>query len=337
MALSLRLERRAFLWRVRARAMPAESNKPATLDEVVSVLEAAWTAGKARVFLDADGQLLDEGVKANPKNQLYIAQIKRDPSRDLISILVNRGDPDWVDPALLDPTLNKVRVERPSAKEAPGWSAHLLISTKLEASREHRACFEKMPRLSGSLILAAFDRMVTLALETNPSYTYEVIKKGKKPKIEHRNYRPTLEIRRSASETLAEDLERGVLSGITLTRERKSYAGIGVDPETKKVEEKIIITLAKLNATAAEAYLAKIIPKVREEFESMQVHISELPGGQSSNPVLPLDEQEALETLYVRAKRLTGFDVVLEQCYQDVSPDIESKMYAEICDNSNWS
>lgn len=69
MALSIKIERRAFLWKVTTRTMPDAAGKPTSLDEIVSVLEGAFTAGTARVYLDGDGNLLDAGITPpNPKN-----------------------------------------------------------------------------------------------------------------------------------------------------------------------------------------------------------------------------------------------------------------------------
>lgn len=337
MAISLKAERRAFLWKAKTRTLPAEALKPTSLDELICILEGEHSAGRARVYLDAENRILDDSIPPpNLKNQIYIADIKRHPTRDVVSILLNRGDPQSVDPALLDPSANAVRVERPTAKEAPGWSAHLVISTKTTGG-VHRACYEQMSRMPSSLVLATFDRIVERALVGNPAYTYQVIKKGKKPKIEHRPYRPLLEVKRSPSETLQEDLNHGRLSGITLTREKPIDAGLAVDSRVKRIEEQVLITLAKLDADEAREYLAKVLPAARRDYSSVQVHIVDLPGKQSSNPTIPLQQEAAMEELYVRAKRMTGFSVLLEQCYDSVCTDIEDAMIDLIEDDDNWS
>jgi hypothetical protein len=340
MALSIKVERRAFLWRVSTRTLPDAANKPTSLDEIVSILEGEFSAGNARVYLQGDGTLLDEGVTPpNLKNQLYIADIKRDGAQGTISILFNRGDPGWVDPALLDPVANEVRVERPTAMEAPGWSAHLVIADKA-TDGFHRACYEQMTRMPTSLVLAVMDRIVERSLDGNPHYKFEVVKKDKKtkkPTIEHRPYRPVLVVSRSPSENLEQDLLDGRLSGVTLTREMPVDAGIGVDAQVKKVEQQLLITLAKLDANEAQQYLSKLIPQVKDDYSSIQVHIVDLPGGQSSNPTVPLEKEAAMEELYVRAKRLVDFGVLLEQCYETVCDPIKEKMVELIDDDSNWS
>lgn len=337
MSISLRTERRAFLWRLWPRAFPAESGKTATLDEVISVLEAEHSAGRARVYLDPDGRLLDEGEPvANDKNQLYVAAIERDPLHKVVSLLINRGDPSWVDPALLDPGANAVRVARPMPKEAPGWSAHLVISTEMHGGA-HRACFEQMQRVSGSLVLEVIDRIVSRALRNNPSYKYQVTLKRKKGnKIEHRPYRPALEVTRSPSERLVEDLENGSLGGVILRRDKTDFAGVGIDQYVRKIEEKVFINVRKMTSSEASNFLLKIMPQAKKDYSSMQVQIFGLPGNQSSSPTIPLSDQEAFDHLYVRAKRLTDFKVILEQCYDVICKEIKEKLVKEIHTEANW-
>jgi hypothetical protein len=337
MAISPRSERRAFLWRIWARALPPASEKPATLDEVISILEGEVGSKSARVYLGPDGKILDVPGN-NPKNQLYIADIKRNPAEKVISLVINRGDPGWVDPALLDPQANAVRIEHPHPKEAPGWSAHLVISTSMHGGA-HRACFEQVRGVSGNLVLDAMDRIVADALKGNPAYTYEIIKqKGGKPNIQHKPYRPALEVTRSPSERLLEDLEQGVLTGVTFSRESKQYAGLGLDKIVKQSQEQLVISLEKTSGKTAADYIHTLIGMAKDQgFEQMSVKITGLAGGQSSGPALPLDDQEAFEHLYVRAKRITDFGVHLEQCYEQVYPPIEKKLIEEIHDPSNWT
>lgn len=338
MPVALTSERRAFLWRIWVRPTPVEANKPVTLDEIVCVLESAHSANRARVHLTAGSRFLAEADPLrNPRNQIYVAEIKRDPKRRVVTLLINRGDPDAVAPALLDASANAVRVERPRANEAPGWSAHLVISLVAHGGA-HRACFEQMSRVSGNLVLEALDRIVARELDGNPAYTYEVVtKKGQKTHIEHKPYRPTMNVNRTPSETLLEDLEAGELSGITLIRKKRSYAGIGEDEQVRRYEEKIELGLKKMGASDAENYLRKVFRAARDqEFESVIPHVTKLPGGQSSNPTIPLDDEEALEHLYVRAKRLTQFDEILEQCYPSICTEIEDKLISEVQDPSNW-
>jgi len=338
---ALRSERRVFLWHIRPHVTPPEAaeQKQATLEEVVDVLDAEHSGGRARVYLGSKGQLLeDDDPNRNDKNQLYVAQIKRDPTRKIVTLLINRGDPDAVSPALLDPEANAVRVEHPKEKEAPGWSAHLVISTEA-VKGAHRACFEQMPRVSSQLVLDVLDKIVARALTNNPHYRYQVVQKSKKgkPTISWKPYRPTIGAKRVPSERLQEDLDQGELQGVTLTRTTLEYAGIGVDQIVKHAEEKIVLALRPADKSKVEGFLSSLIPKAKaENYSAITFKIAKLPGNQSSTPTLPLDEQDALEQLYVRAKRLTEFKDFLEQCYSDVHGEIEGKMCNLVHDPDNW-
>lgn len=225
-------------------------------------------------------------------------------------------------------------------REAPGWSAHLVISDKM-TDGYHRACYEQMTRMPTSLALSTLDSIVARALDGNPAYKFSVVKKDpktKKPKTEYKSYRPMLSVARAPSESLEHDLLEGRLAGVTLTKElTPKDAGVGVDAQVRKVEQQLLITLAKLEANEAEEYLAKLIPKVKDSYSSIQVHITDLPGNQTSNPKVPLEKEAAMEELYVRAKRLINFSVLLEQCYENVCDPIRVKMTELIADDANWS
>jgi hypothetical protein len=339
---ALKTERRAYLWRMMPGVAPGEAagdGKTGTLDEVISVLEAELSAGTARVHLTEGGRILeDDDPKRDDKNQLFIAEIKRHgDGKQAITLLINRGDPDAVSPAFLDSSTGKVRVAHPTGKESPGWSAHLVISSVAEGL-SHRACFEKMDHVSSSLVMLAIDRMVARALANNPTYRYEVITHPKgKPKVVRKPYRPTLDVDRVQSEKLARDLEIGELTGLTLTRKKICYAGVGVDDLVKRQEEKIHLSLKPAEPTVVQKFLGKFIPHAKAQgFESVQFDIQKLPGKQSSHPTLKLDDHDALEQLYVRAKRLLGFEVVLEQCYGSICPEIEAKMIELLADKDEW-
>src|SRR4051812_27284929 len=102
---ALKTERRVFLWRMRFLPSPAEAVGQVTvnLEDVIGLLEAEWTGNRARVFLSESNRVLDDGdPAADEKNQLYIAEIKRDPKAEAVTILVNRGDPNAVSPSFID-------------------------------------------------------------------------------------------------------------------------------------------------------------------------------------------------------------------------------------------
>jgi hypothetical protein len=338
---ALKLERRVFLWNVRPRVSPSEAQergKSANLDEIISILESAETAGTARVYLSNGSRILeDDDPDRDEKNQLYIAKIKRSADGKSVTLLVNRGDPNAVAPAFLNAEKNSVRVEHPKGSETPGWSAHLVIGM-MPHGTTHRACFEQMPRVSSSIVLSALDHIVARALAHNPTYTYDVVvKTNGKNRIVARPYRPALDAKRIPSENLLEDLNVGSLSSLTLTKRSTFYEGIGAADSIRRQEQKVLIKLKPSDPDDIKALVEKIVKKAKEEdFESVTFGVDDLPGNQSSHPTIPIDDQDAMEHLYVRAKRLTDFQNILEQCYSDPCDEIEERMTAIVIDDTEW-
>jgi hypothetical protein len=322
-------------------AAARENGKAATLEEIVCVLESAWSAGKARAFVAAGGGLLrDDGEEApNGKNQIYIADIQRTPDGRSVTILINRGDPGAVSPAFLNMAgSGSVRVENPKPPEAQGWSAHLTIGMLPSASGSYRACFEKMPGLSSALVLAAIERIVDEELAGNPTYVYEYGRKvGQKMEIARRSYRPVLDVARMPSERLLDDLEKGELSSITLTRASKAYAGPGIANLVTRQERKLILHTAKADAGKLEDLIDDVMSYAKEKkYERVTFHLDKLPGGMSNHPTISVAEEDALEVLYVRAQRLTDFPSFLEQAYETACPQIRGKMEGLVYDDSHW-
>jgi len=157
---ALNTERRVFLWRIRPIASPHEANGAdrasgdkvvVSLDEIIRLLEAEHSAGRGRVFLSDTGRILDDDEEPDEKNRLYIAEIARDPNRGVITLLINRGDPNIASPSFINTVEGTVRTEPPAEDEVPGASAHLVIADKATADG-HRACFEQMPHVSSTLV-----------------------------------------------------------------------------------------------------------------------------------------------------------------------------------------
>jgi len=334
MAIALKTERRVLLLRIKPRIHPADCPKTTNLDEIISLLEASLRAGTARCYITQSEAIIaddDKETERDEKNQIYIADIKRDTKAKTISLLINRGNPNAVSPALLTPSSNDVAYVSPGAKQTPGTSAHLVISTEW-TDGFHRAGFEKMPHVSTSLTSAAIDAIISRAVAGNTKYTFEVIvkpkKKSEKPVKVKERYRPILIFERMQSEKLKSDLSNGELSGVTLTKKVTSYSGPGQKDQVRYQEQKLVIHTAHKDKTVIEKLVASIEAfGKKEDYETITLHIGKLPHNQTSNPTLKLsDEEEALETLYARAQILTDFGTMLEACYENVCPEIEAKI-----------
>jgi hypothetical protein len=335
---ALKTERRVFLWRMRPHAEPEEAKKPVTFAEILGILEGEFKAGHARAFLSPSGRFLDDtDPDKDEKNQLYIADIGHDPKTKTVVILVNRGDPEAVAAAYLNTKKNTVRVEQPKADEAPGWSAHLAISTVAEKGT-HRACFEKMPRVSSSLVLNLINRIVSRVVAGNMKYTYTVpVKTKQKIGSRAKPYRPVLDVNRVPSERLIDDLQKGELSGVTLTKRSTFYTGPGRDGIVRYQEQKVTLKTAPADPSVVTKFMKGLELWAKDNsYESITFHLEKLPHNQTNNPTILLDDQDALEQLYVRAQIISGFTDFLEACYPSICTDIAGKMVDVLATGHGW-
>lgn len=335
-------ERRVFMWHVRPMLWPTEAQEhlATSLDDIVGLLESEWTAKRGRVFLaKGSSKIIDEADPgADPKNQLYIADIKRDTTTKTVTVLMNRGDPETAPTAFLNIPEAKVRTPKAGAPETPGWSAHLVISTEADARGRHRAAFEQMPKVSSGLVEMALSRILERAVVGNPAFVYSIaVKKAGKPKMVQQQGRPYLDAARVPSENLSDDLDKGSLTSVTLTRRKRYYAGVGASDVIRYEEEKVVIHTAPVEKKKILETLGAIIEKAKDEgFEKVSFHLDKLPGNATNNPTIDLSVQDALEHLYVRALRLDNFSVPLDGCYAETCKEIESKMVAIVNDQSKW-
>ncbi|GEM_PF-5106323 len=332
------------MWRITPRCEPAEAEKAVTLSEIVDILESEHKAGRARAYLAGGNRFIDDDDSdRDEKNQLYVADISRDAAKKTITILVNRGDPNAVWTAYLEPSENTVRIEPPKENEAPGYSAHIVFSTVMHKEQghvRHRACFEQMPRVSSSLVLSLINRVVSAAVKGNHKYTYTVpVKTKQKIGSRAKPYRPVLAVKRVPSERLIDDLQKGELSGVTLTKKVLFYNGVGRDQLVKNQEERITIHTAPAAPKMVAAFVRGVEALAKEKsFETITFHLDKLPHGQSNNPTLTLiEDEEALEQLYVRAQIISDFgDLFLEACYPSICKEIEEKMVAVLHSGHGW-
>lgn len=335
-------ERRVHMWHVRPMMWPTEAQQhiSVSLDDIVGLLEAEWSAKRARVFLAKGGsKIIDESdAAADPKNQLYIADIARNATTKTVTILINRGDPDTAPTAFLNIPAASVRTPKAGAPETPGWSAHLVVSLTADGAGRHRAAFEQMQRVSSSLVEMALSRMLERAVEGNPAFTYSVaVKKGGKARMVQQKGRPYLDAARVPSENLKDDLDQGSLSSVTLTRRKRYYAGVGASDVIRYEEEKIVIHTAPVAKAKVISTLEDVIKQAKDDgFEKVSFKLDKLPGNATNNPTIDLSVQDALEHLYVRAVRLDNFVAPLDGCYAKTCVEIEQKMIDVVNDQNRW-
>jgi hypothetical protein len=335
---ALNRERRVFMWHIRPHAIPQESGKTVTLDEIASLLKTSYDAGEAEMYISDEGRMLPDDApedKKNPKNRIYIADFEI--ADDAITLLINRGDTAAADPAYINANTKQVNPVRPGADESQGWSAHLVVR---RAQREglHRACFERMPRSTSSYAESLISKIIANEIKGAAKYTYKKLRRERGITIrEAKTYRPVFGIRKVPSDTIMSDLEKGEISGVTLLRARATLAGLDAPDVVKTINQRLIIKTKPVTNEDMKAFITSLTRIARREgYNQIQIGMEGLPGGTSASPKFSLDIEDATEVLYARTQLLTDFPQFLESCYGQINGDIKNKLKELISDNDQW-
>jgi len=335
---ALKTERQVFLWHVAPHAIPSETPVSVKLTSIFAILQSAYDEKRAFVYLRSDGRVAGDGDEKDVKNCIYIAQMKPSSDGHAMVLLINRGDPDAANPSFLDPQANDVENVSPGEGKVQGWSAHLTIAIKPRADGRHRACFERMSNVSGTLVQRYLEAILDAATVGDEEFSYKkLIKKGKRYVEELRPYKIRLGVNKVPSEKILEDIKNSELSGIKLIRKKSDYTGPASPNLINSVTETLSIKTKKMDESIVGEFVRKVQNWGRDEgYEEIQFEVSNLPGGGSASPRFSLDIADAMDTLYSRSLQITGFPYFLETCYKDVDPEIADKMLSLLKDESHW-
>lgn len=335
---ALSSERQIFMWHLWPHPVPQDAPVAVTVPNLIEKITAEFQAGRAFLYIDQDNRIVTETEATNPKNCIFIADIQELPNLDCWAILITRGDPDAAHPSFINPVKLTVKSVKPNEDEVQGWSAHMVIRRTSEKHGRHRACFEKMPGVSSSLVNAFFERLIDIATATDPDLDYErPIRKGKKTEMADRRCKMRLGINKVPSQTLKRDMEQGVLSQVVLTREVESFQGPGDPSRIKSVKEELVIRPKAVGASTAYSWAQQIAKWGKaQNYREVQFRIDRLPGDTSTSPRFDLEKADAMDTLYSRSKRLVGFRSTLQTCYQAIFPEIYQMMAQELHDEKAW-
>ncbi len=334
---ALKMERRVYMWHVLPCVIPKAANKFVSLEDIIEIMSQSYQNNTSNIYYSEEGiiQKEEEIFQEDPKNRVYISHIKNEEK--YFTMLINRGDPNVADTAFIDLTSNSVRSISPEDGETQGWSAHLVIA-KNSSSGYHRACVERMPRATGSSILALLDRIMDRHSKMDMKYRYEKKKKIKgKIVTEIKRCKPSLNIARVPSENIMNDLKNGTLSGITLIKNKAEFSGLDLNNIIKSSSERLVLRTKDVNPTTLKSFIKTMTPWARGKgYDEIKIDLADLPGGSSASPTFKLDEEDATEVLYVRSQRITGFPILLASCYKDISEEIKDKLIELIEDNEKW-
>jgi hypothetical protein len=333
---ALKSERMIYLWRMSPHASPKEAPVDVKFEQIFEILKATYENKEAFAHVDAKGKVAPSHEAA--ENCIFIADIQKSRDGKTCSLLINRGDPDVAHPSFINPKAQTVTHVPPGRGEVQGWSAHMVIRTAADGMKGHRAAFERMQNVSSTLVQRYIDALVDKATEGKSEFTYKKpIKKGKKTEIEIRSYKLRLSINKVPSDDLVADVKKGRLSAIKLIRTKPEYSGPGDPTIVSSISEVLRIGTKNVDENSALDYIKKIRDWGKEnEYDEVQFSITELPGGSTAHPRFEIEKLDAMDTIYSRSHRITGFSGLLETCYQEIDAEIAGKMIAELSNESLW-
>lgn len=332
---ALKTERRVYLWRIRPHTTPNDAPVVA-LSKILDILEEAFNNKKAFAFVDADGRVAPTQDAA--ENCIFIADFATSADGKTCHILINRGDPDIAHPSFINPTALTVKNVPPGQGEVQGWSAHMVINKQADATGNYRAAFERMQNVSSTLVQRYLDALLDHATQGKTEYIYQKsLKKGKKVVVEDRPYKLRLGINKVPSENLINNVKEGSLNGVTFIRNETEYSGPGDPSVVNSVKHKLVIRTKKLDKDKAVDYIKDVTQWGKEHnYDEVQFSVTDLPGDTSASPRFAIEKADAMDTVYSRTHRITGFSKLLETCYQKIEVEIADKMSAELSNETLW-
>ena len=338
-----RTERAVHLVRLGIGSYP-KSAPVCSLKQVVQIIQQAHESKRAVGYITETGKIvresaiLGEGLDhapLDPRNAIYLGDVDIDPTAGVATLLITRGNPDLADTALVRPSQNKVRYVRPEKDESQGCSAHVLISLNEHlAGNGIRLVIERVPLATKTQIYNFLNWLIRTAAENDPTYTYEIVKKGKKIQ---RQYRPMLRLADIPSTSLRRDMRQGRVSSIELIKETALDAGIDQSNVIKLSQEKILLKLERsAPIKKVSALLDKIFKKeIYSEYTEVVVNVSDLPGDKSKVVRFREEIEQAMDLLYTRTENIE-FEVGVEQCHASINKTIKNGLTNIITDNIHW-
>ena len=332
---ALKSERRVYLWRLQPHTSPKDA-PVITLSDILDLLKDAFVNKKAFAFVDAEGRVAPTHDAA--ENCIFIADFETSTDGKTCRILINRGDPEIAHPSFINPSALTVKNVPPGRGEVQGWSAHMVINKQADATGNHRAAFERMQNVSSTLVQRYLDALLDHTTEGKPEYVYQkTLKRGKKTIVEDRPYKLRLGINKVPSENLLDNVKVGALAGITLIKHNTEYSGPGDPTVVNSVKERLVIRTKKLDKDKAVDYIKEVTQWGKaHDYDEVQFSVTDLPGDTSANPRFAIEKADAMDTVYSRTHRITGFSKLLETCYQKIEADIADKMAIELSNEHLW-
>ncbi|WP_146190630.1 hypothetical protein [Marinicauda salina] len=320
---------------LRATTHPRGRDVPSVeMAEICAILSEMHEKHFAWAHIDKDDNILEpEEEITDDRNVVYIRDQRLDEDRGLHTFLFHRADPNEADPALINVGERKSETVPVGRKQAPGRSAHLILSLSPTPTGQYRAVLEQATGINRGLIARFINHIMREEASDNPKYTYQM--KVKRGRYETRAYQPRFRVDAQLSADLIQDIKEGTVSSVDLIERATSYNGPDLPKEFAAKSKRLTLDV-KENATKDQ--IVKALRKVAgvDAYDDIQVHLRDLPGDTTSSPRIAREKFEANEILYTRKVIIDGFAKPLStSCFDSIHDEIEQKMQ-NIIKNGRW-
>jgi hypothetical protein len=322
-------ERQALLFNLHVEIVPDEASDHAELTaaEAVSILHDIYRSGDAKMRIaEYVGEPDESGGEAEEDTLGQNVILIRDMSIDkngMATILLQHGDAQAADPALMKLRTGVVRTAGKTDDEVVAYAGHLIISTGSHISKtgQCRALLERVPNLGRSTVIAFLNRLLRKhASEKDFRYKDPDTKNEKK-------YHPKLVSLQQLSHRLKSDLQDGKLNRIEFIT-RKSVAGFEeknrVEPVTQIIVHKVV------NAPTGKPAI-DLLNRAQDwarqhNYEEMQIRFRDVVDRRSASPRFATDLNDAADAVYARMEPLKKFRNALAQCPERIVNSVRTKM-----------
>jgi hypothetical protein len=289
---------------------PYPDNAPTIrINDVINDLYERWQANQCV-------KIINKGTAA-----IRISDMRIDRSNNLVSFLFQYADKDISDPSFLNLLTGALRTEPKSDEEGVAVSSHMIISLQEKDGllSKYETVLEDVPGLGRSKIEPFLQSEFKIVSKDNLYFLDDGIRK---------QCRPMVEINGVPSQSLKEDLERGVLDGIELVKHHNGESEFD-EPEFIKDETySVFLSVSRTSGNAATALLNRLKNKAKTlNYDQLVVRYKRNQGdnGKQKSIRISTAREDAADSLYTKFEIIKS-STPLPQCSPEILDSFANKM-----------
>ncbi len=268
---------------------------------------------------------------SNGEIDLALGDITIDDRNHQATVLIRHSDKNAAESAYSNILGNTFTAHRKNQQEGGETGVHLFISLAVERTmpNRHTCIIEKVPNIDVALIRRFLNRLIHDEYDTVPdSFTYPnpAGQRTRVGDIALDRCLPRLEFEGRPSQTLADDVEQGRLTGITLSR-AVAQTPVGGVAFLRKREASLILDIDQNSLTGnIWGDVRRALRSESQEYDTAQIKLT-LPGRAKSVSVKVSTATAApLAELYIKSFDIWNIMPPMAQSSETVVPQFEARV-----------